>query len=119
MGISKQLKARLARLEASVDALPDPQAERERERLGALHWTTWVEGNSFEDLPEKDRDPQLWDTYCRYGRVFLEMIEEGLLDGSEELPATGINFAREEGIDEDTVRDPTNRTSEPNTPDEP
>ena len=33
MGISKHLKARLARLEASVASLPDLQAERERERV--------------------------------------------------------------------------------------
>ena len=111
MGVSKHLKARLARLEASVASLPDLQAERERERVALLHSETWLDGGSYEDIPEKDRNASLWETYCRYGHVFLKMIEEErVVDGSEELSAAGIGFTWEERINEDTVSDHTSRT---------
>ena len=76
-----------------------------------LHSETWLDGGSYEDIPEKDRDASLWETYCRYGHVFLKMIEEErVVDGSEELSAAGIGFTWEERINEDTVSDHTSRT---------
>ena len=119
MGIPKRVEARLARLEASVKALPDPEAEQEKERVFRLHQATWLEEGSFEDIPEKDRDPELWEFNCKYGPTILEMIEKGLLDGSEELVAEGVDFMQEEDIDEDAVREHLNRTSDPNPPHKP
>jgi hypothetical protein len=116
VGIPKRVEARLARLEASVKALPDPEAERERERVFRLHQATWLEEGSFEDIPEKDRDPELWEFNCKYGPTMLEAIWEGVLDGREELLAEGVDFTRVDGIDENAVRDHINRTSDPTTP---
>ena len=115
MGTQKRLEARLARLEACVAGLLKPEEEQEGERIFYLHYETYFDGGSFEDIPEKDRDPELWADACRYGPVINEMIEEGLLPGSEELLAEGVDFTREEGLDEDAVRDPINRTYDPNT----
>ena len=119
MGIPKRVEARLARLEASVKALPDPEAERERERVFRLHQATWLEEGSFEDIPKKDRDPGLWEFNCKYGPTMLEAIWEGVLDGREELLAAGVDFTRAEGINADDVRAYLNRTSDPNTPHKP
>src|SRR5215203_5801942 len=104
MRIPKHLVERLARLETRVASLPDPEAERESERVASLHTETWLDGGSLEDIPEKDRDPSLWQTYCSYGPVLLAMVWEGELPGREEMLADGIDFTRAEGIDEDDVR---------------
>jgi hypothetical protein len=119
VAIPKRVEARLVRLEASVKALPDPAAEREKERVSKLHYWTWLLGGPFEDIPEKDRDPELWEQACRYGHVLLEYIWEGAPDEREELLAAGVDFTQVEGIDEDDVRDHINRTSDPNSPHKP
>ena len=119
MGIPKPLKARLPQLEARVECLPDPEAEREKERLYELHGATWLDGSSFEDIPEEDRDRELWEFHCNYGPVLLEMIWEGELPGREELLDAGIDFTRCVDITEDDVRAYLSRTSDPNTPHKP
>ncbi len=119
MGIPKHLEERVARLEARVKYLPDPEAERERKRVVELHANTWLVEGSLEDIPEKDRDQELWGHYCKYSPVILRMIWEGNLEGRDELLAAGVDFTRAEGIDEDDVRDYINSTSGSNTPHEP
>jgi hypothetical protein len=98
-----------------VAYLPDPEAERESKRLRELHYLTWLDEGSFEDIPEEDRDRELWELHCSYGPVLLEMIWEGELPGREELLDAGIDFTRASGITEDNVRAYLNRTSGPNT----
>ena len=103
MGISKGLQARLARLEAKVEALPDPvaeqEAELERARLFELHWLTWATGGSFEDIPEKDRDPEIWESVLRYGPILLGYVWEGFEPGREELLAIGVDFTLADDLD--------------------
>jgi len=101
-----------------VAYLPDPQAERESKRLSQLHGATWLDGGSFEDIPEEDRDRELWELHCSYGPVLLEMIWEGELPGREELLDAGIDFTRA-GITEDEIRAYLNRTSDPDIPHKP
>ena len=119
MGIPKHLKSRLAQLEARVASLPDPEAERERERISELHYNTWFDGGSLEDIPEEIRDPSLWKSYRLYGHVILKMCWEESEDAREELLAAGVDFARAEDIDEDDVRAHFYRPSDPNTPHKP
>ena len=92
MGIPKRVKERLARLEARVVSLPDPEAKWERERLFKLHMLTWATRGSFEDIPEKDRDPRIWDSTVRYGGLDLGLIWEREAPGREELLADGVDF---------------------------
>ena len=103
MGSLKRLEARLARLEASLKGLRNPEEEQEQRRLADLHWAAWVLGGSFEDIPEKDRDLELWEIHCKYGPEFLDLIWHGHLPGREELLAAGVDFTRAEGVDEDIV----------------
>ena len=96
MGIPQRLQARLARLEASVEALPGPvaeqAAERERERLFELHMVTWSTRGSFEDIPEKDRDLEMWELFCEHGPLILGAIWKGFEPGREEYLAAGVDF---------------------------
>ena len=57
----------------------------------------------MEDVPEKDRDPSMWEHAVKYGPVFLRMIWEGAMPRREELLAAGVDFTRVEGVDEDDV----------------
>ena len=95
--------------------LPDPEAQRESKRLRELHYLTWLDGGSFEDIPEEDRDRKVWEAHCNFGPVLLKLIWKGRLPGREELLDAGIDFTRAEGISEDDVRAYLNRTSDPNT----
>ena len=66
----KHLEARLARLEVSLDGLPDlAKKEQEKKSLMERHIRTWLFGGSFEDIPEKERDPEFWEFLCAYGPV--------------------------------------------------
>ena len=102
-----------------MECLPDPEAEREWVRIFFLHFHTWFDGGSLEDIPEKDRDPSVWEIICYYRDAIMEMVEKEVVDGSEELPAADIDFTRDAGVDEDTIRDQSNRTSGPNIPHKP
>jgi|SRR5215204_3216858 len=99
----KDLEARLARLEASVRGLPE-LAEEEQEKKSPLkrHIHAWLFGGLFEDIPEKERDLELWEFCCDYGPVWLELVWEDL-PGHEWLLAAGVDFTRAEGIDEEMV----------------
>jgi hypothetical protein len=104
-----------------VAYLSNPEAEREQERVAILHCDTWFEGGSLEDIPEKDRDPSLWESACRYGPFLYgdalsKMVQEGEVSMLEELLDAGIDFTRFEGITEDEIRAYLNKTSNPNTP---
>ena len=103
MGNLRSLEARLARLEAHILAIPDPEEQKAREQVLMAHLETWLLGGSFEDVVEKDRDPALWEFDLRDGPVYLEMVWKGLLDGREELLAAGLDFARLGGVEEDDV----------------
>jgi hypothetical protein len=91
---AKALEARLARLEARVAAITDPEEQEESERMMFLHMETWFLGGSFEDIPKKDRDPRLWEHAVKYGPVHLGLVWEGLLSGREEYLADGVDFTR-------------------------
>lgn len=99
----RSLEVRLARLEARISAVPDPEEEMERERVLLLHLNVWWLGGTLEDIAERDRDSDLWKVATEYGPVYLQMVWEGLLDGREELLAAGVDFARLAGVDEDDV----------------
>ena len=92
MGIQKRGKDWLTRLEARVRCLPDPEAERERERLLERHIFTWSLRGSLDDIPEKDRDLELWEFAVEYGPIFLGLVWEGEQPGREELLAAGVDF---------------------------
>jgi hypothetical protein len=55
---------------------------------------TWTLGGSLEDVPQKDRDPGLWDFAVSYGPVYLGLVWEGDLPGREEDLAAGVDFTR-------------------------
>ena len=59
-----------------------------------LHFEMWMFEGSFEDIPEKDRDPELWEFFVRYSPVFLGLIWEGERPGREELLAAEVDFTR-------------------------
>jgi hypothetical protein len=103
MGNLRSLEARLARLEARVGAIPDPEEVKERKRVWFLHEDAWLLGGSLEDVPEKDRDPSTWEILVEYGPIYLKMVWEGLVEGREEHLAEGFDFTRLEGVDEDDV----------------
>ena len=92
MGIPQRLQARLARLEAKVEALPDLEAELEWKTPLELHFLTWATRGSFEDIPEKDRDPEMWEFFCKHGPLFLGDIWKGFEPGREEYLAAGVDF---------------------------
>ena len=58
------------------------------------HVHTWLMGGSFEDIPEKDRNPTLWEEASKYGPVWLGLVREGVLPGHKELLAAGVDFTR-------------------------
>ncbi len=64
MGRLRALEARLARLEAGILAIPDPEEEAST-KMFYLHMETWFLGGSLEDIPEKDRDSSLWEFASR------------------------------------------------------
>jgi hypothetical protein len=83
---------RLEKLEARVASLPDREAERERKRLYELHFVTWATRGSFADIPEKQRDPEMWESVVEYAPIFLGYIWEGFHPGREEFLAAGVDF---------------------------
>jgi hypothetical protein len=99
----RALEARLARLEARVAAIPDPEEEKVRERMFLLHEDAWLLGGTLEDILEKDRDPETWEFVSYDGPICLEMVWKGILEGREELLATGVDFTHLEGVDEEDV----------------
>ena len=99
----RALEVRLARLEARVAAIPDPEEEKERERIYLLYLNVWDHGGTLEDIPEKDRDPGTWEFVSDFALMYMGMVWEGLLEGREELLAAGVDFTRLEGVDEDDV----------------
>jgi hypothetical protein len=99
----RALEPRLARLEARVAAIPDPEEEKEQERILRLYLDVWDRGGTLEDVPEKDRDPGTWKVVSDYAPVYTGMVWEGLLEGREEHLAEGFDFTRLEGVDEDDV----------------
>src|SRR5215216_3253080 len=104
MSSLKRLEARLARLEVTFKDLGDlAKAEQERKSLLELHIHTWLFGGSFEDIPEKERDLELWEFCCEYGPVWLGLVWENHLPGRDQLLAAGVDFTRAEGIDEEMV----------------
>ena len=120
MRIPEHLVGRLARLEARVESLRDPEAEREGKRLHLLYHYTWLDGGSLEDIPEEDRDPQLWKLHTTSFLEAFELYWEGSVPVPQELLEAGIDFKRAEGVDEDSVRAFLKRVIyEPDTPDEP
>ncbi len=100
MGIHKRARERLTRLEASVRCLPDPEAERERERLLELHCFTWSIGGSLGDIPEKDRGLELWEFAAEYGPIFLGLVWEGRQPARDELLAAGVDFTLARDVSE-------------------
>ncbi len=95
--------------------LPDPEAERESKRLSQLHGATWLDGGSFEDIPEEDRDRELWERVCDLGPVLLAVMCDCGGPVLDEALADGVDFTRASDITEDDVRAYLNRTSDPNT----
>ena len=101
MAIPKRVEERLTRLGASVRCLPDPEAESERERLFLeLHFFTWAIGGSLGDIPEKDRDLELWEFAVEYGPISLGLVWEGKQPGREELLAAGVDFTLARDVSE-------------------
>ena len=103
MGSLRALEARLARLEARVAAIPDPQEQEASAERWILHLDAWLLGGCFEEILEKNRDASMWEDAVKYAPVFLQMVWEGFLDGREELLVAGVGFTRVEGVDEDDV----------------
>ena len=100
MASLRSLEARLARLEAQIAAIPDPEEQNASTEKWILHVHTWLLGGSFADIPEKDRDSSMWGHAVKYGPVFLKMIWEGNMPGREKLLAAGVDFSRVEGADQ-------------------
>jgi len=112
----KHLEARLARLEVNFESLGDLAEGQEKKSLLELHIQTWLFGGSFEDIPEKERDPELWEFSCEYGPVWLGLVWEEHLPGRERLLAAGVDFTRAEGIDEEMVGGRPYGAGGPNAP---
>ena len=103
MGRLRTYEARLARLEARIFSIPDPDEQKEEERVLRLYLNVWDRRGSLEDVPEKDRDPSMWQIVSDYAPVHLRMVWEGTLNGREEALAAGVDFTRLEGVDADDV----------------
>ena len=120
MGIPQRLQARLARLEAKVEALSDLEAEQEAERewkrLFELHFLTWATRGSFEDIPEKDRYPELWESVVSTGPISLGLVWEGFKPGREELLASGVDFTLARALSGSIVSAPKYGAPGPDTP---
>jgi hypothetical protein len=100
MGSLKALEAHHARLEARVAALPDPKEQEARDERWNLHADMWLLEGCFEDIPEKDRDPSMWESLSRYGPSYLGLVWEGILPGRKEYLAAGVDFARASGCED-------------------
>jgi hypothetical protein len=100
VGNLKSLEARLAHLEARVAAIPDPKEQEARDERWILHTDTWLLEGSFEDIPEKDREPTMWETLSRYGPSYLGLVWEEILPGREEYLASGVDFTRARGCED-------------------
>ena len=98
--------------------LPDPEAERESKRLRELHYLTWLDEGSFEDISEEDRDRELWEQACYWGPALLAVMWDCGGPELDEALADGVDFTRA-GITEDEIRAYLNRTSDPNIPHKP
>ena len=98
--------------------LPDPEAERESKRLLELHHLTWLAEGSFEDIPEEDRDRELWEQACYWGPALLALMWDRGGPELDEALADGVDFTRA-GITEDEIRAYLNRTSDPDIPHKP
>lgn len=113
----KHLEARLARLEMSFKGLPDlAKEEQEKKNLLELHIHTWLFDGSFEDIPEKERDLELWEFCRKYGPVWLGLVWENHPPGREQLLAAGVDFTRAEDIDEEMVEGRPYGAGGPNAP---
>jgi hypothetical protein len=116
MGISKHLQARLARLEAKVEALPDLEAELEWKTPLELHFLTWATRGSFEDILEKDRCPIMWKGAEIRGPLSLGLVWEGFEPGREELLASGVDFTLAAALSGSIVSAPEYGAPGPDTP---
>jgi hypothetical protein len=88
----RKLHERLDRLERRIPQPPD-QEKRERWTEHFLeHVKTWAEGRTLEEVPEDIRDAEVWTHARTYGLVFLELVEEGSIEGHEDLLAKGVDF---------------------------
>jgi hypothetical protein len=103
MGRLRTYEARLARLEARIFSIPDPEEEKEEERVLSLYLEVWDREGTLEDIPEKDRDPETREFVSDCALAYLTMVWEGILDGREEALAAAVDFTRLEGVDEDDV----------------
>ena len=93
MGIPKRLEARLAWLEYRREARKEAPNKSRRPttllelmrspeylRLHELYEGVWVDGGSFEDIPEEDRYPVLWEAVCEVLPHFLTSKTYGRSD---------------------------------------
>ncbi len=80
------------RLETRAAAIPGSDEQKEKEKIWHVYLDVWDCGGTLEDVPEKDRDPRIWDIVSSCALTFLEMVWEGILDGREELLAAGVDF---------------------------
>jgi hypothetical protein len=75
--------------------MPQPSGQEERElwtELYLKHFETWSEGGKFEEIPAEIRDAGAWAHAETYGPVFLGLVWHGVIEGREELLATGVDF---------------------------
>jgi hypothetical protein len=77
-----------------VAAIPEPEEGEANDKRFYLHMETWFLGGSFEDVPEEERDPSLWELAVSCGPVYLGLVWEGGLPGREEGLADGVDFTR-------------------------
>ena len=87
--------------------------------MSQLHGATWLDGGSFADIPEEDRDRELWEQACDLGPVLLAIMWDCGGPELDEALAAGVDFTRAVGITEDEIRAYLNRTSDPNIPHKP
>ena len=83
------------RLERLARRIPQPLDQEERERWTAKfleHFTVWSQCRMLEEVPAEIRDAQMWQFAQNYGPVFLELVQEGSIDGRAELLAAGVDF---------------------------
>ena len=124
MGSLKSLRERLVRLEArkggGSSSQGAPKATHPRtDDVDVLHVHTWASGGSFEDIAEKDRDPELWETASKYGPVFLGLVREGVLPGYKELRDAGVDFTQATDVGARIVGERRNYVPASDTPHQP
>jgi len=117
MGSLKKLRARLARLEARKGGSSNPGTPKtpSTDHLHVLHVHTWATGAAFEDIPEKDRYPELWETALRYGPLYLGLVREEVLPGYKELLKAGVDFTRATDVGAGSVGKGRNHAPAPDT----